>query len=75
MGSRPNPGSTLQSIRRGQPTEIDYLNGAVVQRGAAVGVPTPVSTELVELVHEVEKSGEFIPTAAVIERMRQPPGR
>ncbi|MEC5168433.1 2-dehydropantoate 2-reductase [Glaciihabitans sp. GrIS 2.15] len=75
MGSRPNPGSTLQSIRRGQPTEIDYLNGAVVQRGAAVGVPTPVSAELVDLVHEVERSGEFIPTATVIERMRQPLGR
>ena len=75
MGSRPNPGSTLQSIRRGQPTEIDYLNGAVVQRGAVLGVPTPVSTELVELVHEVEKRGEFIPTATVIERMRQPLGR
>ena len=75
MGSRPNPGSTLQSIRRGQPTEIDFLNGAVVQRGAALGVPTPVSTELVELVHEVEQSGEFIPIAAVIERMRQPLGR
>jgi 2-dehydropantoate 2-reductase len=72
MGSRPNPGSTLQSIRRGQPTEIDYLNGAVVQRGAAVGVPTPVSTELVELVHEVERSGEFFPVATVVERMQRP---
>ena len=30
MGSVPNPGSTLQSIRRGQLTEIDFLNGAVV---------------------------------------------
>jgi 2-dehydropantoate 2-reductase len=75
MGSRPNPGSTLQSIRRGQPTEIDYLNGAVVRRGAAVGVPTLVSAELVELVHEVERSGEFIPVASVIERMQRPLGR
>ena len=75
MGSRPNPGSTLQSIRRGQPTEIDFLNGAVVQRGAALGVPTPVNAQLVNLVHEVEQSGKFIPTATVIERMRQPLGR
>ncbi len=75
MGSRPNPGSTLQSIRRGQRTEIDYLNGAVVSRGAAAGVPTPVSAELVEMVHEVEQSGEFIPVAAVIERMNLPLGR
>ncbi len=75
MGSRPNPGSTLQSIRRGQPTEIDYLNGAVVLRGAAAGVPTPVSAGLVEMVHEVEQSGEFTPVATVIERMRLPLGR
>jgi 2-dehydropantoate 2-reductase len=75
MGSRPNPGSTLQSIRRGQPTEIDFLNGAVVQRGAIAGVPTPVSAELVEMVHEVERSGEFIPVTTVIERMKRPLGR
>ena len=59
MGSVPNPGSTLQSIRRGQLSEIDYLNGAVVAAGSSVGVPTPVNARLVELVHEVERTGEF----------------
>ncbi len=75
MGSRPNPGSTLQSIRRGQPTEIDYLNGAVVRRGADGGVPTPASEQLVRMVHEVEQSGEFIPAAIVVTRMRRLVGR
>ena len=75
MGSHPNPGSTLQSIRRGQPTEIDFLNGAVVLRGAGAGVPTPVSAQLVSMVHEVERSGAFIPTTIVIERMRLPLNR
>jgi 2-dehydropantoate 2-reductase len=69
MGSRPNPGSTLQSIRRGQPTEIDFLNGAVVRRGLAAGVPTPVNDDLVDLVHEVERTGEFLTPAAVVERI------
>jgi len=55
LGSTPNPGSTLQSIRRGQPTEIDYLNGAVAAAGNA-----PVNARLVELVHEVERTGEFL---------------
>ena len=59
MGAVPNPGSTLQSIRRGQLSEIDYLNGAVAAAGAAVGVPTPVNARLVELVHQVERTGEF----------------
>lgn len=69
MGSRPNPGSTLQSIRRGQPTEIDYLNGAVVARGFLLGVPTPASERIVELVHEVESTGAFIPVDDVIARV------
>lgn len=55
LGSTPNPGSTLQSLRRGQRTEIDYLNGAVVAAGHA-----PVNALLVELVHRVEGSGEFL---------------
>jgi 2-dehydropantoate 2-reductase len=70
MGRRPNPGSTLQSIRRGQPTEIDYLNGAIVRRGAALGVPTPVSSEIVRMVHEVEASATLIAPTAVVERAR-----
>jgi 2-dehydropantoate 2-reductase len=60
MGPVPNPGSTLQSIKRGQRSEIDYLNGAVVAAAAAVGLETPVNARLVALVHEVERSGEFI---------------
>ena len=65
MGEVPNPGSTLQSIMRGQLTEIDYLNGAVVTAGAAVGVPTPVNARFVELVHEVERTREFVDLAAI----------
>ncbi|MCU1515212.1 MAG: 2-dehydropantoate 2-reductase [Microbacteriaceae bacterium] len=68
MGSTPNPGSTLQSIRRHQPTEIDYLNGAVVRLGKTVDVPTPVSATIVDLVHEVERSGQFMAPDAVLAR-------
>lgn len=60
MGARPNLGSTLQSIRRGQPTEVDYLNGAVVSAAAAIGGTAPVNAALVAAVHEVESSGSFI---------------
>lgn len=71
MGATPNPGSTQQSIRRGQPTEIDYLNGAVVESARATGVLTPVNAALVEFVHEVERSGDFVPTAVVVARVRE----
>jgi 2-dehydropantoate 2-reductase len=69
MGSVPNPGSTLQSIRRGALTEVDYLNGAVVAAAAAVGLEAPVNAAIVELVHEVEKAHEFLTPAQVAERV------
>ncbi|RFA20240.1 ketopantoate reductase family protein [Subtercola boreus] len=65
MGDTPNPGSTLQSIRRGQLTEIDYLNGAVVKEAAAAGREAPVNAALTALVHEVERTGAFLTPAAV----------
>jgi 2-dehydropantoate 2-reductase len=70
MGSVPNPGSTQQSIRRGQPTEIDYLNGAVVDAAEGTKVTTPVNAALVAMVHEVERSGEFLPGPEVVGRAR-----
>jgi 2-dehydropantoate 2-reductase len=69
MGETPNPGSTLQSIRRGQLTEIDYLNGAVVRAAARVGRDAPINSRLVDLVHEVERSGTFVPVSEVVRRV------
>jgi 2-dehydropantoate 2-reductase len=68
IGRTPNPGSTLQSVRRGQPTEIDFLNGAVVRAASAVGRTAPVNARLVELVHEVERSGVFLTPSEVVAR-------
>lgn len=69
MGEVPNPGSTLQSIRRGRLTEIDYLNGAVVAAAAEGGLPAPVNAAIVDLVHEVERTGAFLPPEAVLARI------
>jgi 2-dehydropantoate 2-reductase len=66
MGDVPNPGSTLQSIRRGQRTEIDFLNGAVVRVAREHGFDAPVNAALVRLVHEVESTGEFLSPAEVV---------
>ena len=60
LGSIPTPGSTLQSIRRGRDTEIDFLNGEIIALGKKNGLPTPYNTGIVNLVHEVEKAGVFI---------------
>ncbi len=46
--------STAQDLMRGKPSEIDFLNGHVVQRGAALGVPTPANRVLWTLVKLAE---------------------
>lgn len=69
MGDVPNPGSTLQSIRRGQLTEIDFLNGAVVRVAGEHGLAAPVNAALVDLVHEVERTGAFVAPADVVARV------
>ncbi len=46
--------STAQDLARGKPTEIDHLNGYVVSRGEALGVPTPLNRALQVLVKLAE---------------------
>jgi 2-dehydropantoate 2-reductase len=69
MGAVPNPGSTLQSIRRGALTEVDYLNGAVVAAADNLGLTAPVNAAIVELVHEVENTREFLTADQVAARV------
>ena len=40
---------------RKRPTEVDAQLGIVVTLGAEAGVPTPLTTRLVELIHEIER--------------------
>lgn len=46
--------STAQDLMRGKPSEIDFLNGFVVRRGDALGVPTPANRVLWAVVKLVE---------------------
>ena len=48
-GGRP---SMLQDVMRGRRTEIDHLNGYVVDHGRRVGVKTPFNEMIVDLVHK-----------------------
>jgi 2-dehydropantoate 2-reductase len=52
-------GSTWQSIERGRPSEIDYLNGEIVRMGKQLGVPTPYNERIVECVHAAERTHHF----------------
>jgi 2-dehydropantoate 2-reductase len=46
--------SSLQSLQRGKPTEIDYFNGYIARKGAELGVPTPLNDAVVKMIKEIE---------------------
>jgi 2-dehydropantoate 2-reductase len=50
-----NTSSTLQDVRAGRRTEVDALNGAVVERGEAHGVDTPVNRTIAGLLRAWER--------------------
>jgi 2-dehydropantoate 2-reductase len=70
LGTTPALGSTLQSIRRGERTEIDYLNGEIVALGRLTGRPTPYNAVVVDLVHQVESTGTFLTAQEVTAAVR-----
>jgi 2-dehydropantoate 2-reductase len=58
--------STGQDIAAGRPTEIDDLNGYVVRRGRALGVPTPLNETLqrmIKVLEEAPADSAFFPKA------------
>ncbi|WP_244816178.1 ketopantoate reductase family protein [Caballeronia sp. Lep1P3] len=50
--------STAQDLARGKPSEIDHLNGLIVRRGEALGIPTPANRMLHVLVKLVESQAK-----------------
>jgi 2-dehydropantoate 2-reductase len=52
-----NFSSMLQDVRRGVPTEIEAINGAVVRAGQAAGLAAPVNETLLHLVKALEPGG------------------
>jgi 2-dehydropantoate 2-reductase len=70
LGEIPVLGSMLQSIMRGSTTEVDYINGEIVNLGMRVGIPTPANSLIVELVHQVETDGKFLTIDEISKKLR-----
>ena len=68
-GEQHTLGSMLQSIKRGRSTEVDYMNGEIVSLGKNNGIPTPVNSLMVRLVHEVEATGKFLTVDELTQRL------
>ena len=52
--------SSLQSLERGRPTEIDCFNGYIVQKGEELGIDCPVCRRLTRMVKEIEHGARRI---------------
>ncbi|MCI0533947.1 MAG: 2-dehydropantoate 2-reductase [Verrucomicrobiales bacterium] len=50
--------SMLQDVEKQRLTEIDVINGAIVEAGHRVGIPTPYNQALVWLIKALERSFE-----------------
>jgi 2-dehydropantoate 2-reductase len=69
LGKTPALGSMLQSIKRGRSTEVDHMNGEIVNLGKNKGIPTPVNSLIVGLVHEVETTWRFLTPDELAQRL------
>jgi 2-dehydropantoate 2-reductase len=61
--------SMLQDLQRGAKTEVDVINGGVVEKGREYGVQTPLNERVVELMHAMERD-ERRPGRDVFEELR-----
>lgn len=55
--------SSLQSLERGRPTEIDHYNGYIAAKGKEHKVSCPVNQQLTDMVHEIERGSRQISPA------------
>lgn len=58
--------SMLGDLEAGRPTEIDFLNGYIVDQGKRRGLGTPANTAIVELVRKISR-GELTPSPLLFE--------
>jgi 2-dehydropantoate 2-reductase len=62
--------STLQSLRRGSSSELDYLNGEIVTLGEQIGRRTPYNTGLLEQGRAVFASGRNLSPEELLRHFR-----
>ncbi len=51
-----NIASMLQDVLNKKITEVDFINGAIVQEGKKLGIPTPVNQTLTSLVKTIQET-------------------
>ncbi len=62
--------STLQSLRRGSTSELDYLNGEIVAVGERIGRPTPYNSGLLEQGRAAFATRHFLTPEELLNKFR-----
>jgi 2-dehydropantoate 2-reductase len=62
--------STLQSLRRGSSSELDYLNGEIVALGERIGRPTPYNKGLLESGRAVFATHHYLTPEDLLKKFR-----
>ena len=62
--------SSLTSLLRGGKTEVDTLNGWIAQKGAELGVATPVNSAVVRIIREIEAGSRAITPTNIAEALK-----
>lgn len=71
LSKEPLYGSILQSIKRGRPSEIDYINGEFVKLAQENKLKAPLNEKLVEMVRYVEEKKKFFSKEELLSQTKQ----
>ena len=52
--------STLESLKRGRKSEIDFLNGYILEKANTSGIKLPLNEAVIKMVHEIEAGSRTI---------------
>jgi len=70
LSKEPLYGSILQSIKRNRPSEIDYINGEFLRLAKENNQAAPLNEKLVALVHQAEKTKNFLTPEELISEVK-----
>jgi len=70
LSKEPLYGSILQSIMRQRTSEIDFINGEIVHLANHFKLPPTLNSKVVDMVHEVERTGEYFSVEEVKEKFQ-----
>lgn len=65
-GQRP---SMAQDVNKGRRTEIDHLNGLIVERARKFGIPTPANEAIIDVIKQIE-NGKITPSPSNLDHIR-----